>query len=476
MDEQLKKWFKLVRVYGKLFIYFVQTGTFTEVGIHSWNQAAKECSLSNDKNGAINRIAWRIFGKKIKEKWDQCRLEENNPSLSGIVLQVANTCNLRCLYCSANYGRYGNIERSMTKDIARRAVDFLFNQRRNDELAINFFGGEPTLNWNVVLDAAYYSRSRAKSENVNIALHLVTNGLELTKEVLDDISELQMTLTISLDGPRDIHDRFRPRANGIGSYHQISKRLRQLVNHGIANRVTIRGTYLRPTAYFFPHVKAIIEEGFSKNISYEPVFLPRSHPLALRWADLPKIKRAYSNLAEYYVSEIRKGRPFCMWDFDNDIISLCIDNYRRSHCGAGRRLAAVTPDGELYACHMSTGFHQALLGNIDDGLDSALQKQWMPDWKNPTSHCFNCWLRAHCGGGCTTHSLMYNGDYARPYRLECAIIEWRVRLSMWIISECPEIRHSVLNWIKKEHLIEEGHVTFPIWAILDYNRGKLTSK
>jgi uncharacterized protein len=385
-----------------------------------------------------------------------------------LTLQVAQTCNLRCAYCSADFGRYGGPFRNMSIETARDAVDFLFDNSESPTLAINYFGGEPLLNLPVVLASAGYALDRAASAARQLHLHLVTNGVRLDDPALRALDALGFSLTVSLDGTGDYHDRVRPSADGQGSHQRTVSGLRRAACLPIGQRVTIRGTFCRPTAAFFPQVRFLVEEGLARNISYEPAFLPHSHSLALRWKDLPDIRRAYVQLADYYVSRVQQGSAFCFWDFDDAITQLSSGRSRSRHCGAGATTAAVTAEGDLYGCHMSTGLAGARIGSIRGGVQEAVQNRWQSVHRSGRPGCHRCWLRAHCGGGCNTHALMFRGTLDQPYSLECRFIEWRFRMAIWIMSRCPELRG--IPGRRGGDSSDGGHVTVPLWSLLTQER------
>ena len=390
-----------------------------------------------------------------------------NPFFRNLILQVCHACNLRCRYCNADFGRYGGDFRTMSARSAQKAVDFLFDTSRSNRLAVTYFGGEPLLNLETVLSSARHARARAVEEGRDVELHLVTNGVLLTPRTLFRLDALDFSLTVSLDGTPACHDACRPFPDGRGSYRTIARALEIAGELPIGRRTTVRGTFTRPSAAFFPQVRSLVESGFSKNIAYEPVFLPRLHPLALRWRDLPAVKRAYGELARYYVARWRDGTPFCLWDFDDAILQLARAKPRRARCGAGVTTLAVTAEEELYACHMSTGLAGAKLGNLQQGLIASIDKPWRERYLQGRSGCSHCWLRGVCGGGCNTHALFYNRSLSRPYRLECALIAHRYRLAFWILSEIPDLK-PLIALDDRGGGRDAGHLLqSPLWFLLE---------
>ena len=291
----------------------------------------------------------------------------------------------------------------------------------------------------------------------------MTNGVDLLPANLMRLDELGFSLTVSMDGPRECHDRSRPFPDGRGSHGTIARNLEAAGRMSIGRRITVRGTFTRESAAFFPNVRYLARRRFSNNIAYEPVFLPTSDPLALRWRDLLKVKAAYRDLARLYVEMWRRGKPFCLWDFDAAIVQLVRARPRRSRCGAGTATLAVTAEGDLYACHLSTGMEEARLGNLDGGVDGKRGGPWFDRILRGRTGCARCWLRALCGGGCNTHAILCNRSLDVPYRLECRFIEERYRLAFWMLSEVLELREAASAG-REGGDSDRGQLLTPLWA------------
>jgi uncharacterized protein len=397
------------------------------------------------------------------------------PELEGLILQVTHDCNLRCRYCSAEFGRYGRYAGRMSPEVARTAVDFLLRESRAADLALTYFGGEPLLNLGTVLSSARYARKRARSAGRRMSLHLVTNGVALTGRALEALDALDFSLTVSLDGPRGAHDLGRPFPDGSGSHRLTESALRLAAERPIGQRVTVRGSFARPSAWFFPNVVYLVEKGFSRNIAFEPIFLPPRHPMALRWKDLPAIRRAYRDLAEYYARRFERGKPFCLWDFDDAITQVALGAPRRSRCGAGVKILAVTGNGDLYACHMSTGMEQARLGTLSRGISAAARRPWANKYLRGRPGCRSCRWRPLCGGGCNTHALMRCGSLATPDRWECELIRLRYRLAGRILKRIPGLASAIRSRLAPSlHKSggqagaagrDAGHQLTPLWTL-----------
>ena len=451
--ERAASGIKFLTVLGRHYAYNVKTARWAEMDGKTWRRLAR----LRESPGEIPGLAPVLEGQPDSPRQEESLAPKN------LILQVSHACNLRCRYCSADFGRYGGSFRSMSPQTAARAIDFLFESSDAADLAVTYFGGEPLLNLDAVFSSARHALGRAQREGKTVALHLVTNGVGLLPQTLMRLDELGFSLTVSMDGPKGCHDRLRPFPDGRGSHGTIARQLEIAGQMPIGRRVTVRGTFTRESAAFFPNVRYLVRRRFSNNIAYEPVFLPPSNPLALRWQDLPDVREAYRDLARLYVDRWRQGEPFCLWDIDDAIVQLVRARPRRSRCGAGVATLAVTAEGDLYACHMSTGMGEARLGNLECGLDAKQRQPWVERFRNGRAGCANCWLRALCGGGCNTHAIIYNKDLGSPYRLECRLIEHRYRLALWMLSEVPELREAVSANLAGTGS-DRGHLLTPLWA------------
>jgi uncharacterized protein len=451
-------------VMGRHFVYNPKTARHVTLDSRLWHRVGAILRGGKKTVGGIEAIPELA---PLLAAPQETPAETDTPVLANLVLQVSHACNLRCRYCSADFGRYGAGFRAMSPRTAESAIDFLFDTSPANDLAITYFGGEPLLNLETVLSSARHALDRADRQGRSVSLHLVTNGVLLSPRVLFQLDELAFSLTVSMDGPKRCHDRCRPFPDGSGSHRAVSQSLEVAGQLPIGARITVRGTFTRPNAAFFPDVRFLVGSGFSRNVAYEPVFLPASHPLALRWRDLPAVKRAYADLARYYVAKWRRGEPFCLWDFDDAITQLARAKPRQSRCGAGVTTIAVTAEKDIYACHMSTGIGGAHLGNLNGGLVEDRCRPWREKHREGRAGCARCWLLALCGGGCNTHALFYNSSLGRPYRLECELIELRYRLAFWMLSEIPGLKERLSSEGSADGA-DSGHLLgAPLWNLID---------
>ncbi|HEY6872247.1 MAG TPA: radical SAM protein [Geobacteraceae bacterium] len=453
---------KPLRVQGRYFVYNTVTAASAEVDARVWVRLRGAGKYDTPRRGAID-LPPGI--EALPAAPPTCAGSVSGPGPRNLILQVSNSCNLRCVYCCADFGRYGGTFREMSPETAKRGIDFLFAATVSGQLAVTYFGGEPLLNLDTVLESARYGLARAARTGRKLALHLVTNGVLLDFATLELLDGLGFSLTVSLDGPARTHNENRPFAGGAASYTPTMLALKAARSLPIWYRTTVRGTFTRNTADFYPVVKFLIDGDFSRNIAYEPVFLDRAHPLALRWRDLPAIKRAYTALARHYAARLREGDPFCLWDLDDAIIRLVLQEPRQARCGSGVTTVTVTAEGDIYGCHLSTGKEGAWIGTLEQGIAPARKSAWEEVYLQTRPGCSGCWLQALCGGGCTTHALSYRGGFGQPYRLECALIEHRYRLALWILAEVPELADIVRGGLTGPGNERKGtgHALAPIW-------------
>lgn len=454
---------KFLNVLGRFFVYNENMVRHAELDNKTWHRLGR---LLRKGKSIPAEIKTAPELASVFEKPCENPGTTDDPGLRNLILQVSQACNLRCRYCGADFGRYGGDFKMMSSATAERAIDLLFDTSPSSELAITYFGGEPLLNLLTVIASARHALQRAKKEGRNLSLHLVTNGVLLKPETLFRLDELGFSLTVSIDGPKGCHDLLRPSHDGSGSYRTITRSLEIARKLPIGQRITVRGTFTRQTAAFFPNVRFLAEKGFSRNIAYEPVFLPLSHPLSLRWQDMQTVKQAYSDLARYYVKQWMRGEPFCLWDIDDAITQLVKATPRKSRCGSGVTTVAVTADEDIFACHMSTGMADACLGDLQRGLDEKRCMPWRERYLQGRTGCSGCWVRALCGGGCNTHALLYNKSLCHPYRLECELIEHRYRLALWILAEIPGLKEKISDRLTAG-ANDSGHLLSPLWSYPD---------
>ena len=359
------------------------------------------------------------------------------PAVKALCLNVAHTCNLSCRYCFAAEGSYGQDKGLMTADVGRSAIDFLLeNSNGRKRLEVDYFGGEPLLNLDVVKEVTDYARRRGEENGVEFGFTLTTNGLLLNKEVAAYLQDEGFSVVLSLDGRPEVHDGMRRFPGGAPSYEAVKDRLLNFLHLWGGSYYYVRGTYTRYNRDFSRDVAHLADLGFQR-ISLEPVVADPAEEWALTEEDLPLLNDEYLRLADLYLQYRREGRPFDFFHFAVDLDRGPCVYKRLSGCGAGEEYLAVTPTGDLYPCHQLIGDRSLCLGNVGDR--SAFGDKFVPPSPEvfppagPLSNqCRFCWARYHCGGGCRAAAKLVNGCFETPNELECALQKTRLECALYI--------------------------------------------
>lgn len=361
--------------------------------------------------------------------------EGSKPVVKALCLFATDSCNLSCRYCFVNNPVTNTNNRSrgsMSAAVGRAAIDFLLQfsgQRRHCE--IDYFGGEPLLNWTVLQEITAYAREVSGGYQKEISFTLTTNGLLLTAEIAAYLEKESFAAVLSIDGRPRVHDRMRPMPGGQGSYRETLGRIQSYTSKNPQGGYYVRGTYTRYNLDFCKDIEHLYRQGF-RNISMEPVVTSSAEDHALREADLPRLEREYEHLVEFYLDCVVEGDPFNFFHFAIDLEQGPCLPKRMSGCGAGRDYLAVTPDGSIYPCHQLTELPGMKMGRVQEPekFNGALPGDFTPSGPLVGS-CRQCWARYYCGGGCRAASYL-NGNPAEPYPLECALQRKRLECALYI--------------------------------------------
>ncbi|GFN23010.1 thioether cross-link-forming SCIFF peptide maturase [Thermanaeromonas sp. C210] len=358
------------------------------------------------------------------------------PVLQALCLHVSHDCNMRCRYCFAGGGPFGGRRGLMSRAVGRAALDLLFRLAgRRPRVEVDFFGGEPLLNFDTVRELVAYGRARAEAAGKEIRFTLTTNGLGLTPEIEEFLNRERISVILSLDGRPNTHDRYRRLPDGEGSYAQVVPRLKALTAARGHEDYWIRGTYTRDNLDFSRDVEHLLSLGF-RFISLEPVVAPPQAPYSLRMEDIPTVRREYSRLADLYCSARREGRPFEFFHFNLDLGGGPCLTKRLYGCGAGVSYMAVTPDGELYPCHQLVGRSEFRLGHVQRGIERPdLQEEFRQAYVYRKPRCARCWARFYCSGGCHAAALASTGNLREPDEVACALQQSRLEASLYILAK-----------------------------------------
>ena len=359
--------------------------------------------------------------------------------VKSLCLMVAQDCNLRCKYCFGDGGSFGH-RAVMSEEVGRAAVDFIIkNSGLRKHCEIDFFGGEPLINFRTVKAVTEYVRQRERDTGKIFKLTLTTNGILLDEKISAWLNENNISLVLSLDGRKKIHDAMRPDISGRGSYDRVLKNFKRLVESRSGENYYLRGTYTKKNLDFTADVLSVHDAGFDI-LSVEPVVLKDS-PLALTEDDLPRIFEEYDRLTEAYLARRREGRGFFFFHFNVDLSNGPCVAKRLSGCGAGHEYFAVAENGDLYPCHQFVGRARYKLGNIFDGVEKS-SRHWLKYFRE--SHvlnkpkCRSCWAKFFCSGGCHANADLFHGDIREPYEVGCAIQKKRLECAIYVQTKISD--------------------------------------
>ena len=353
--------------------------------------------------------------------------------IKALCLHVAHTCNLNCSYCFASQGKYHGERAVMSLEVGKRALDFLVENsgsRRN--LEVDFFGGEPLMNFDVVRDLVAYARSIEGKHGKNFRFTLTTNGLGITDEVIDFANRECANVVLSLDGRREVHDRYRVDYAGNGSWDRIVPKFQRLVEAREGKNYYMRGTFTHANPDFLEDIKEMLRLGFNE-LSMEPVVAAPGDPAELTEEDLPIVLEQYEKLAELMIERRRAGKPFTFYHYMIDLTGgPCI--YKRiSGCGSGTEYMAVPPWGDLYPCHQFVGEEKFCLGNIWDGVsNTAIQCEFADCNVYARPDCADCWAKLYCSGGCAANAYHSTGSVRGVYKYGCELFRRRMECAIMV--------------------------------------------
>ena len=376
--------------------------------------------------------AGKLFAPDVFEPMAGKLKEKTAGVVKALCLHVAHTCNLNCAYCFASQGKYNGERAVMSYEVGKRALDFLIENsgtRRN--LEVDFFGGEPLMNFQVVKDLVAYARSIEKEHNKNFRFTLTTNGVLVDDDVIEFANRECSNVVLSLDGRKEVHDRFRVDHAGKGSWDVIVPKFQKFVEAREGKNYYMRGTFTHNNPDFLKDIQTMLDLGFSE-LSMEPVVCAPGDPSELTEEDQKIVMEQYEKLAELMLQRDDEGKPFTFYHYMIDLAGgPCI--YKRiSGCGSGTEYMAVTPWGDLYPCHQFVGDEKFKLGDIWQGVtNKAIQSEFAACNVYARPKCRDCWARLYCSGGCAANAYHATGSVTGVYengcklfckRMECAIM------------------------------------------------------
>ena len=353
--------------------------------------------------------------------------------VKALCLHIAHDCNLACRYCFAEEGEYHGRRALMSYETGKQALDFLIaNSGNRRNLEVDFFGGEPLMNWKVVKDLVRYGREQEKIHDKNFRFTLTTNGVLLNDEIMEFCNKEMANVVLSIDGRKEVNDKMRPFRKGTGSYDLIVPKFQKFADSRNQERYYARGTFTHENLDFSNDVLHLADLGF-KQISVEPVVAKPEEPYALREEDLPKIFEEYDKLAKIMVEREKKGEGFTFFHFMIDLTGGPCVYKRLSGCGSGTEYLAVTPWGDLYPCHQFVGEEQFLMGNVWDGVkNTEIRDEFKCCNVYTKEKCRNCFARFYCSGGCAANAWNFHGNINDAYDIGCELQRKRVECAIMI--------------------------------------------
>lgn len=374
--------------------------------------------------------AGELFSEDDYEKYES--LTALSP-VKAMCLHIAHDCNMRCEYCFASTGDYQGGRKLMSSEVGKKAIDYLLHHskgRRNLEL--DFFGGEPLMNFDVVKEVVAYARSKEKEYNKLFRFTITTNGLLLTDDKIEYLNKEMSNVVLSLDGRPSVNDRVRKRVNGSSCYDTIVPKFQKMAAARGDQQYYVRGTFTKYNLDFANDVLYLNELGFDQ-ISVEPVVAEDSMPYAITEKDLPTIYKEYDRLAEVIIEREKKGNWFNFFHFMIDLDQGPCAIKRLRGCGCGNEYVAITPDGDVYPCHQFVGHEEWKMGSVFDlSIDSVMKEKFAKSTVYGKEDCRNCWAKFYCSGGCNANGMLYNGDILKPHKMSCETEKKRIECALYI--------------------------------------------
>ena len=398
------------------------------------NETAEDIAECYDQIAELKAVG-ELFAPDTFEPMAGALKAKTAGVIKALCLHVAHTCNLNCSYCFASQGKYHGERAIMSYEVGKRALDFLVeNSGTRHNLEVDFFGGEPLMNFDVVKQLVAYARSIEKEKGKNFRFTLTTNGVLIDDDVIDFANKEMSNVVLSLDGRKEIHDRFRVDYAGNGSWEKIVPKFQRLVNARGKKGYYMRGTFTHANPDFLEDIRTMLDLGFTE-LSMEPVVTAPNDPSALTEADRRIVMEQYEKLAELMLKRDAEGKPFTFYHYMIDLKGgPCI--YKRiSGCGSGTEYMAVTPWGDLYPCHQFVGDEKFKLGDIWHGVDNtAIQNEFASCNVYAREECRDCWARLYCSGGCAANAYHATGSVRGVYKEGCELFKKRMECAIMVAA------------------------------------------
>ncbi len=365
--------------------------------------------------------------------------KSREPVVKALCLHIAHDCNLACRYCFAEEGEYHGRRALMSFEVGKKALDFLVRSSGSRvNLEVDFFGGEPLMNWQVVKDLVAYGRSLEEKFHKKFRFTLTTNGVLLNDDILEFVNREMGNIVLSIDGRKEVHDRMRPHRGGQGSYDEIVPKFQKVAQSRNQMNYYVRGTFTHHNLDFASDVLHLADLGF-KQISVEPVVADETEEYAITQEDVPKLLSEYDRLAQEMIRRHKEGKGFNFFHFMIDLEGGPCVYKRLSGCGSGTEYLAVTPWGDFYPCHQFVGQEEFLLGNVDEGI---VRKDVCDTFRECNVYakdaCKDCFAKFYCSGGCAANAYNFAGNINGTYDIGCQLQRKRVECAIMIKAALSE--------------------------------------
>lgn len=397
----------------------------------------ESCYSENEIKEALYEIqelinAEQLFTKDVYKTY-VTDFKKRETVVKALCLHIAHDCNLACQYCFAEEGEYHGRRALMSFEVGKKALDFLIaNSGNRRNLEVDFFGGEPLMNWDVVKQLVEYGRSKEEQYKKKFRFTLTTNGVLLNDEIMEFCNREMSNVVLSLDGRKEVNDKMRPFRGGQGSYERIVPRFQKFAESRNQMNYYVRGTFTRNNLDFSKDVIHFADLGF-RQMSVEPVVSQPEEPYSIREEDLPKIMEEYDKLAVEYIKRKKEGRGFNFFHFMIDLQQGPCVAKKLSGCGSGTEYLAVTPWGDLYPCHQFVGEEKFLLGNVDTGVvNTDIRDEFKLCNVYAKDKCRDCFARFYCSGGCAANSFNFHGSITDAYDIGCEMQKKRIECAVMI--------------------------------------------
>ena len=390
---------------------------------------------SDTVSSVISELNDLVLKKLLFSHVDFQGISKIKSPIKSMCINIAHDCQLRCKYCFASHGNFGGNAKLMDFNTSKNAIDFLImNSGNRVNLEVDFFGGEPLMNFGVVKETVQYARKCEKVFNKKFRFTITTNGLALDDEKIDFINSEMNNVVLSLDGRKKVNDNMRITPSGIGCFDIIVKKFQKLVKKRGNKEYFVRGTFTKENLDFSKDVICLFNLGFNK-ISLEPAVLRNSVNFSLENVDKQKILKEYENLADVVLKLSKIDKDFVFFHFMHDFGKMpCIIKTIKG-CGCGNEYVSVTPEGDIYPCHQFVGIDSFKMGNVNNNtFDYDLKNKFSVPNLLSSDKCKNCWVKFFCGGGCSANNWSFNNHKNEPHELSCDLMKKRIELSIYIYA------------------------------------------